>query len=65
MSVFISYRREDSAYSLLVFHRLCAEFGEKLVFRDVERIAAGQDFVAAIEVNLHKSKALVAVVGKG
>ena len=65
MSVFISYRREDSAYSLLVFHRLCEEFGEKLVFRDVERIAAGQDFVAAIEVNIRKSTALVAVVGKG
>jgi len=63
--VFISYRREDSAYALLVYHRLIEEFGPEHVFRDIERIAPGDNFAARIDEHIPDSQAMVAVIGKG
>src|SRR5271169_841199 len=63
--VFISYRREDSAYALLVYHRLIEEFGPEQVFRDIERIASGDNFAARIDEQIPNSQAMVAVIGKG
>lgn len=63
--VFISYRREDVAYALLVYHRLIEEFGPEQVFRDIEGIAPGENFAAQIDEQIPHSQAMVAVIGKG
>lgn len=63
--VFISYRREDSAYALLVYHRLIKEFGPEQVFRDIDRIAPGENFATRIVEQIPYSQAVVAVIGKG
>jgi hypothetical protein len=47
--VFISYRREESVYALLLYHRLTREFGAEQVFRDIERISPGEDFVTRLD----------------
>lgn len=62
--VFISYRRDDSAgfagrLSDALEHRL----GADSVFRDVDDIAAGADFGAAIEHSLRQVQAVLVVIG--
>ena len=43
--IFISYRREDSAFeTTAVYDRLASEFGTENVFFDVDAIPAGQGF---------------------
>ena len=63
--VFISYRRSDSAYALLLYKALLAKFGRERVFRDFESIDPGQDFVAAIDGALSQCAACVVIIGKG
>jgi tetratricopeptide (TPR) repeat protein len=63
--VFISYRRSDSAYALLLHKALVAKFGSERVFRDFESIEPGQDFVAAIDAALGQCAACVVIIGKG
>jgi len=63
--VFISYRREDSAYALLLSHRLTKEFGPEQVFRDIEGISPGENFANWIEDKIPHIHAMVAVIGKG
>src|SRR5688572_23090975 len=63
--VFISYRRSDSPYALLLYKALLAKFGRERVFRDFESIEPGQDFVAAIDAALSQCAACVVIIGKG
>lgn len=63
--VFISYRRADIPYALLVYNQLSTAFGSAQVFRDIEGIAAGEDFVARLNEVLRASRAVVALIGKG
>ena len=63
--VFISYRRSDSAYALLLYKALLEKFGRERVFRDFESIEPGQDFVAAIDAALGQCAACVVIIGKG
>jgi tetratricopeptide (TPR) repeat protein len=63
--VFISYRRADIPYALLVYNHLSAEFGSEQVFRDIEGIAVGEDFVTRIQKALRRSRAVVALIGRG
>ena len=62
--IFISYRRQDSQSAA---GRLADDLKEDLpqatVFRDVETIAPGVDFAAAIERALHDCDVLLAVIG--
>jgi hypothetical protein len=45
MSIFISYRRDDSAdVAGRIYDRLVDSFGEDLVFKDVDNIPFGMDF---------------------
>ncbi len=44
--VLVSYRRDDKAYALLVYHRLIVEFGPEQIFRGIEGIARGENFDA-------------------
>lgn len=64
--IFISYRRDDtSAYSRLLYERLAQEFGQNLVFMDVETIREpGTDFVDAINEGVDKCTVLLALIGK-
>ena len=64
--IFISYRRDDtSAYSRLLYERLGQEFGQELVFMDVETIREpGADFVDAINAGVEKCTVLLALIGK-
>jgi tetratricopeptide (TPR) repeat protein len=63
--VFLSYRRSDSAYALLLYKALTQKFGRERVFRDFENIEPGQDFVAALDRALAQCAACVVIVGKG
>jgi hypothetical protein len=48
--IFISYRREDSAYPAgWLYDRLCAHLGSENVFKDVDSIEPGDDFVRVLE----------------
>jgi len=64
-SIFISYRRDDSAgFAGRLADALEASLGAGSVFRDVDDIAPGDDFVAAIERALASSAALLVVIGR-
>ena len=63
--IFISYRRDDSApYARLISDALCARFGEQAIFRDIDTIRPGTNFVEAIEEAVSSCDALVVVIGK-
>lgn len=62
--IFVSYRREDSpGHSGRLYDHLVAHFGEEQVFRDIEAIELGEDFVVAIEKAVGACDVLVAVIG--
>ncbi len=61
--LFISYRRGDSAYALLLYDRLSTSFGRQRVFRDVEAIEPGRYFDEVIGSELKRARAMVAVIG--
>jgi hypothetical protein len=64
-SIFISYRRDDSAgFAGRLADALEAALGPGSVFRDVDDIAPGEDFVTAIEQALARSAALLVVIGR-
>ena len=64
--VFISYRREDSAgYAGRLHEALERRFGEGEVFRDVDALEPGQDFVDAIADRLRGCRAALVVIGRG
>lgn len=64
-SVFISYRRDDSAGEAgRLADALEARFGKERVFRDVEDIPAGEDFARAIDRALAKADTLIVVIGR-
>ena len=64
--IFISYRREDSGgYAGRLYDRLVPHFGPgKLVFRDIDSIEPGIDFVEAIEEAVASCDVLIAVIGR-
>jgi hypothetical protein len=65
-SLFISYRRDDSAgYSGRVHDRLQREFGRNLLFMDVDSIPLGTNFIKALGEEIAKCDALLAVIGPG
>lgn len=62
---FISYRREDSAgYAGRLHEELEERLGPDQVFRDVDTLRPGQDFIDAIESRLRNCGALVAMIGR-
>ena len=64
--LFISYRRDDSAgYAGRVHDRLQREFGENLLFMDVDSIPLGTNFVKAIDEEVAKCDVLLAIIGLG
>jgi hypothetical protein len=64
-SVFISYRRDESAgYAGRIADSFEEYFGEGKVFRDIDSLEPGLDFSEAIERALESSEVLLAVIGK-
>lgn len=63
-SIFISYRRDDSAgHAGRLCDRLEAAFGTDRVFRDIEDIAAGDDFVQTLHGQVDRCEVLLALIG--
>jgi hypothetical protein len=62
--IFISYRREDSAYPAgWLFDRLVERFGTDSVFKDVDSIRPGDNFVSKITAAVGSCSTLLAVIG--
>ena len=62
--IFVSYRREDAAYPAgWLFDRLVDHFGEGRVFRDVDSIELGDDFVERIMSAVGSCAVLLTVIG--
>lgn len=62
--VFISYRREETAYPAgWLFDRLAARLGDGQVFKDVDSIELGDDFVEVITSAVGACDVLLALIG--
>jgi tetratricopeptide (TPR) repeat protein len=63
--VFLSYRRSDSDYALLLYEFLKQNFGRDRVFLDTDYIEPGENFVKTLERELESSAAFIALIGRG
>ena len=62
--IFISYRREDAAYPAgWLFNRLADHYGRGQVFKDVDNIELGHDFVEGITSAVGSCDVLLALIG--
>jgi TIR domain len=62
--IFISYRREESAYPAgWLFDRLVQHFGRGQVFKDLDSIQLGDDFVEVITAAVASCDVLLALIG--
>jgi tetratricopeptide (TPR) repeat protein len=62
--VFISYRREETAYPAgWLFDRLSDRFGHGQIFKDVDSIQLGDDFVEVINSAVGSCDVLLALIG--
>ena len=63
--VFISYRREETAYPAgWLFDRLADRFGRGQIFKDVDSIQLGDDFVEVIHSAVASCDVLLALIGE-
>lgn len=63
-TVFISYRRGDSAgWSQTLHDKLAAELGDEHIFMDLHDIPPGTDFVEHLEQTLKEVKTVLVVIG--
>ncbi len=63
--IFVSYRRKDaSGHAGRLFDRLCQHFGAKHVFRDVDDLKAGDDFVEALARAVDSADVFILVIGR-
>ncbi len=60
--IFISYRRRQGGYAGRLADDLVRRYGKELIFRDIEAIAAGFDFVEAIEKAVDSCDALIVII---
>lgn len=62
--IFISYRRSDSAdITGRIYDRLVEEFGEDLIFKDVDSIPLGVDFKEYLDRKVGECRVVLAVIG--
>ena len=64
LRIFMSYRRADTGWAAVsLFDRLADQFGRDKIFKDVDSIDFGEDFVQAITTAVGSSDALLALIG--
>lgn len=64
-NIFISYRRDDSAYVTGRIHEhLAREFGDGSIFRDVDDILAGRNFTQQLEHELARCNLMLVIIGR-
>jgi hypothetical protein len=64
-TVFISYRREETAgEARALFNDLAARIGKDFVFMDVDNIALGRDFREVLRENLASCDLMLVLIGK-
>jgi ABC-type phosphate transport system substrate-binding protein len=64
-SIFISYRREDSAYITgRIYESVAARFGKDHVFIDVTALKGGDDYRAQLEALVRSSTIVLVVIGQ-
>ena len=62
--IFISYRRDETAYSAgWLFDRLASHFGKGQVFKDVDSIEPGDNFVEVVTAAVGSCDVLLALIG--
>jgi tetratricopeptide (TPR) repeat protein len=62
--VFLSYRRKDSGpWTARLHERLALRFGEDLVWRDVDDIRVGRDYLSQIRAGVKAAAAVLVVIG--
>ncbi|HEY5840564.1 MAG TPA: TIR domain-containing protein [Mycobacterium sp.] len=62
--VFISYRRQDSAYPAgWLYDRLSEQLGSAQIFKDVDNLEPGDDFVDKITLAVSSCDVLLALIG--
>jgi hypothetical protein len=62
--IFMTYRREDTSYpAAWLFDRLASHFGREQVFKDIDSIELGDDFVEVITAAVGSCDALLALIG--
>jgi tetratricopeptide (TPR) repeat protein len=62
--IFMSYRREDTAYPAgWLYDRLAGHFGRGQVFKDIDSIGLGDDFVEVINTAVESCDVLLALIG--
>ncbi len=63
--IFISYRREDEpGYALALARDLTVHFGADEVFKDVDTLRPGTDFVERIDEAVASAQVLIALIGR-
>jgi len=63
-SIFLSYRRDDTAEDAgHIYARLSERFGDEVVFLDVEDIELGEDFIDAIDNALRDAAYVLIAIG--
>jgi TIR domain len=63
--IFISYRREETAYPAgWLYDRLVEHFGHGQVFKDIDSIGLGDDFVEVITQAVESCDVLLALIGE-
>jgi fused signal recognition particle receptor len=63
--IFMSYRRDDTDFpAAWLYIRLASHFGRSQVFKDVDSIEVGDDFVEVITTAVESSHVLLALIGK-
>jgi len=63
--VFLSYRREETAWQAgWLFDRLADRYGRGQIFKDVDSIRLGDDFVEAISTAVGSCDVLLALIGE-
>lgn len=64
-SIFVSYRRTDApGHAGRLFDHLVDRFGQASVFKDLDSMEPGADFVEVIEETVAACDALIAVIGR-
>jgi hypothetical protein len=63
--IFISYRREDTAYpAAWLYDRLADRYGDGQIFKDVDSIELGDDFIQVIKTAVESCDVLLALIGE-